>query len=179
MDRIIVYGGEGDDKIKVHNGLGTIAAELYGGAGNDQLRGGNGNDVLVGGAGNDLLSGFDGRDLLIGGLGQDKVIGNNDDDILIGGVYLHEDSRVAIDAIMAEWSRTDQDYLSRVTHLRDGGGLSAYLLNDSTVSDDGVKDTLRGMKGFDWFIANQDDDKTDADLDEILTQVEIDFLTDA
>ena len=79
---------------------------------------------------------------------------------------------------MAEWTRTDMSYADRVAHLASGGGLNGVLvLNDTTVFDDGTKDTLRGKKGLDWFFANEDDDKTDRDLDEILTEIELEFVT--
>ena len=179
IDRIVAYGGAGDDKIKVHSLLGPITAEIYGGPGNDSLRGGAGADVLVGGDGDDLIGGKDGRDLMIGGLGEDKVTGHDDDDILIGGTYAHQANRLAIDALMTEWTRTDRDYADRVTNLRDGGddGLNgAWLLNDTTISDDGVADTLRGKRGLDWFLANDSDDKIDIDLSEIFTIAELEFI---
>ena len=177
IDRIIVFGQDGDDDLKVHADLG-VPAELYGGAGNDKLRGGQGDDVLVGGPGDDVISGHDGRDLLIGGDGRDKVHGHEQDDILIGGVYAEENNRAAIHALMAEWTRTDLEYADRVAHLRDGGGLNGgYLLNESTVSDDGVTDKLKGNDGLDWFLADANDDKTDLELEEILTDVEYEFVT--
>ena len=68
---------------------------------------------------------------------------------------------------MAEWGRTDltgtdlQQYQTRVAHLASGGGLNGtWLLNASTVHDDGAADTLTGSTvAFDWFFAsasNQD-----------------------
>ncbi|WP_370684511.1 calcium-binding protein, partial [Nostoc sp. KVJ20] len=44
---------------------------LNGGAGNDNLEGGDGNDVLTGGIGNDNLDGGDGNDVLNGGAESD------------------------------------------------------------------------------------------------------------
>ncbi len=178
IERIVVYGGDGDDDIKVHADLGPIPAELYGGPGNDKLRGGQGSDVLVGGLGDDLLSGHEGRDLLIGGDGRDKVIGQEDDDIVIGGTYVEQADRAALAAIMAEWTRTDVAYPDRVANLIAGVGPDGcYALNGSTVSDDGVKDILKGNEGLDWFLANADDDKTDQELEEILTELEYEFVT--
>ncbi|MBN2476016.1 MAG: hypothetical protein JXB62_15500 [Pirellulales bacterium] len=177
IDRLVIFGGDGDDDIKVHQGLAPTSTEIYGGAGDDKLRGGRGDDILVGGPGNDLLSGHDGRDLLIGGIGRDKVHGFDGDDILVGGVYVNQDSRAAVGAVMAEWSRTDLEYADRVANLSTGGGLNGdHVLNDSTVFDDGVRDMLKGKSGLDWFLANLDDDKTDANLDEILTEIEFEFV---
>ena len=178
IERIVAYGQDGDDNIKMHGNLGPIPVEFYGGLGNDKLRGGERDDVLVGGPGHDLLHGKQGRDLLIGGEGSDKIIGHDGDDILIGGVYLHATNRAAHKAVIVEWTRTDMSYADRVAHLAGGGGLNgAFVLNDTTVLDDGLKDKLRGKKGLDWFLANEDDDKTDQDLEEMLTAIELEFVT--
>ena len=72
-------------------------------------------------------------------------------------------------------SRTDLDYASRVDHLMNGGGLNGdFLLNATTVFNDNAKDKLRGKKGLDWFLA--DDDKVDGGLDELLSLIELDFV---
>jgi Ca2+-binding RTX toxin-like protein len=60
----------GDDNL-----AGTGGADLlYGGPGNDTLAGNNGADDLYGGAGNDTLNGGPGRDRLVGGKGRDLCI---------------------------------------------------------------------------------------------------------
>jgi Ca2+-binding RTX toxin-like protein len=133
--------------------------------------------VLVGGAGNDLLKGQNGRDVLIGGDGKDKVIGDGEDDILIGGIYLHETNRTALRAISTEWSRTDLDYAQRIDSLMAGVGTEGeFVLDDSTVLTDGFKDDLKGNRGLDWFFADEDEDKTDLKFEELLTDLELEFL---
>ena len=64
-----VHGGAGNDHIKTGDGDDFI----YGGAGNDHLHGGDGNDNLYGGAGNDKLDGGDGFDGLFGEAGNDQL----------------------------------------------------------------------------------------------------------
>jgi Ca2+-binding RTX toxin-like protein len=146
-----------------------------GGSGNDTLignsainvlSGGNGNDILIGGGGNDTLNGGNDQDLLIGGTGSDLIHGNSSDDILIGGttVFANETTQTvnltALDAILAEWQRTDETYSQRVAHLlgTSTGGLNgSYLLNSSTVFNDGSVDTLFGDAGLDWFLASASD----------------------
>ncbi len=57
---------------------------LNGGAGNDHLYGGAGNDILNGDADNDILYGQDGNDTLNGGTGNDALYGQDGNDILNG-----------------------------------------------------------------------------------------------
>lgn len=76
-----LYGGAGNDTIKGNKG----DDELYGGTGNDKLYGGAGDDYLVGGEGDDKLYGGAGHDYLVGGEGNDLLKGDAGDDVLIGG----------------------------------------------------------------------------------------------
>jgi Ca2+-binding RTX toxin-like protein len=177
VDRVVVYGLGDNDDIKVHKSAGAISTELYGGPGNDKLRGGEGDDYLSGGPGDDVLSGKQGRDVMIGGLGKDKIDGDDGDDILVGGVYIDSENRANVHALMSEWTRTDLDYAARVDHLFSGGGLNGNVVfNANTLFDDNAKNKLKGKKGLDWFLADDDDDKTDLALDELLTDLELDFV---
>jgi CSLREA domain-containing protein len=155
LTRLIAYGGAGNDVIQVAGAI-TLPTLLDGGAGNDVIKGGNGNNIILGGAGIDFLTGGNGRDILIGGAGNDILTGNSGDDILVGGTTLWDTDPVALCKLMAEWGRTDADYLTRIGHLRDGmdGGLNGvFLLNPAAVFDDGDTDVLFGNAGMDWFFA--------------------------
>jgi Ca2+-binding RTX toxin-like protein len=68
----------GDDLVCIGNH--RPAATIIGGAGDDSLSGGNGNDKIDGGAGNDYLFGRNGNDTLDGGTGGDEILGGNDID---------------------------------------------------------------------------------------------------
>jgi len=172
IDRVVVYGSDGNDVLRVASNFNT-PTELYGGDGLDWLRGGNVNDYLDGGSGIDLLFGGNGRDILVGGTGFDIVTGNQQDDILIGGVYTG--GRNTLAALFAEWTR-DTNYTTRVNNLRLGGGLNgATVLNDTNVFDDDIMDILMGLQGRDWFLSDEDD-ITDKANNEILTEIEIDFI---
>src|SRR5215831_11960060 len=82
---IQVFGQGGDDAITLNEANGPLpAANLFGGAGNDTLTGGSGNDMLFGQAGNDTLLGKGGNDLLFGGDGNDTLIGGDGDDQVFG-----------------------------------------------------------------------------------------------
>jgi hypothetical protein len=108
-----VTGGSGEDML-IGDGADNL---LLGNGGNDSLNGGDGNDLLLGGAGDDVLIGGNGRDLLLGGQGADALDGGAGDDVLMGGTTDHDANPAALDALMAEWSRTDLDYRSRIDHL--------------------------------------------------------------
>lgn len=87
----IVVGSKGDDQMK--GGAGNDF--FIGGDGNDKLYGGAGNDVLSGGAGDDVLYGGDGDDVLIGGSGKNYLNGGDGNDVYIinaGGINLIKDS---------------------------------------------------------------------------------------
>jgi RTX calcium-binding nonapeptide repeat (4 copies)/PAP2 superfamily len=95
---IIVDGRGDDDVIRISQQIVTDT-ELYGGDGNDVIRGGrggdrifgeNGRDVLRGRFGNDRLDGGNGDDVLYGGLGVDVLIGGPGDDWLFGGPGLDD-----------------------------------------------------------------------------------------
>lgn len=151
---IFVYGQAGNDDIQVAGSI-ALSAWLYGGAGNDRLKGGAGHDILLGGEGDDLLVGGSGRDLLIGGFGADRLVGNADDDILIAGTTAYDAEAEALCSIMDEWTRSDADYTTRISHLT---GATAGGLNESVLLNDGCADVLTGSAGQDWFYANLDGD---------------------
>jgi len=176
-DRIIADGRGGNDKIKILHSAGNITADLYGGDGNDWLRGGNGSDFISGGDGNDLISGGNGRDFLVGGLGGDFIVGHNDDDILVGGTYTQHRDLNATRAIQAEWNRTDVAYASRVDNLKNGTGLNGgFVLNSTNVFDDNASDILLGLRGLDWFHANDAQDFTDQRRNEMFEDTELEFV---
>jgi probable HAF family extracellular repeat protein len=176
-DHIFVYAQAGNDTIQLASAIingatysVTVPAFLYGGGtGHDVLdaTGSTANNVLVGGGGANVLLGGPGRDLLIAGMGASKLHAGVGDAILIGGTSDYDltstamtyDVKLAgLEAIMAEWGRTDADYLTRVHHL-DGslsGGLNGFFfLNATTVHDNGQVDTLFGAPSpsLEWFFA--------------------------
>jgi hypothetical protein len=165
--RLIAYGGAGDDDIQVAGGI-TLPAWLYGGDGNDRLKGGGGNNVLLGGAGDDQLLGGAGRNLLIGGLGADQLVGSKSDDLLIAGPTAFDANVAALNAIMAEWTSA-RSFAARVANLSGSGSGprangNVFLLASgpgATVFDDGAVDQLQGAAGTDWYFANLSGGVTD------------------
>ncbi|MFL5322546.1 MAG: calcium-binding protein [Myxococcaceae bacterium] len=83
IDALQIEGGKGNDHLKVR-GFGTdVPITLSGGAGNDRLVGGKGNDTLNDGAGNDVLIGGGGDDGLTNSKGRDRLHGGKGNDLLV------------------------------------------------------------------------------------------------
>ncbi len=156
--RILAFGQAGDDDIQVAGSI-ALSAWLYGGAGDDRLKGGRGNDCLLGGAGYDHLSGGQGDDLLIGGYGADRLVGNGGGDILIGAATIYDarpderDHDSALMDVLNEWTSSGDQEVIRSTWLEPG----THVLND------GSSDKLTGGSGRDWFFADLDGDDDDND----------------
>ena len=155
---IRIRGLAGDDRIKISKDI-VITTIVDGGAGNDDISGGGGNNILLGGPGDDSLQGSGDRDILIGGAGADRLRGAAGDDLLIAGTTLYDDQIADLQHILLGWTSSDS-YDSRVAQLRSGsGGLSK--LDPTTVLDDGARDTLAGNQGLDWFFAGENDQVID------------------
>ena len=127
------------------------AALMFGGNGNDTLRGGRGADRLEGDAGNDLLYGREGNDLLRGGIGNDRLYGDADNDRLEGGD--HHDLL---------WGGIGNDLLM--------GGRG----NDQCFGQIGADD-VRGGEGND-VLEGDDGDRWDAFADRVLGEAGTDTL---
>jgi uncharacterized repeat protein (TIGR01451 family) len=168
-----VFGEAGNDFLLGNDGNdfvfgGTGNDRMFGQAGNDQVFGEAGNDIGVGGDGNDKLFGGSGRDVLIGGDGLDTLFGEGQDDILVAGSTVHDEDDEALQAILAEWTSSNS-YTTRVNNIRSGGGQNGvFTLDDTTVIDDGLKDTLWGNSGLDWFLFGDGDKLKDKAANELL-----------
>lgn len=80
--RIEIDAGDGDDLVDLSST--TVNAYLFGGAGDETLIGGVGNDTLSGGAGRNRMLGGPGNDRINGSGGRDFIYGEGDDDRLYG-----------------------------------------------------------------------------------------------
>jgi uncharacterized repeat protein (TIGR01451 family) len=159
-----LFGGDGNDTLRGGSGHD----KLFGGLGNDRAFGDGGNDFVLGEGGNDQAFGGAGRDILIGGVGLDTLFGEANDDILIGGTTSADNDEAAAAAIFAEWT-SGNSYATRVNNLRLGGGANgSFVLDDTTVGDDGVKDTLFGNGGLDWFLFGAGDKLNDKASNELV-----------
>jgi Ca2+-binding RTX toxin-like protein len=82
--KVVAYGLEGADDIKIDKVLGLPPVEFHGGPGNDRLTSAFANDQLFGDDGRDLLYAGNGHDRLFGGDGDDNLFGDNGNDVLYG-----------------------------------------------------------------------------------------------
>jgi Ca2+-binding RTX toxin-like protein len=79
-DQLVVNTLGGDDTISASNlPVGVVGLTVDAGAGNDQVVGSQGADVLIGGAGNDFVDGGRGNDVAFLGAGDDTFVWNPGD----------------------------------------------------------------------------------------------------
>jgi hypothetical protein len=130
--RIIVAAMAGDDDIQVAGGV-RLNTVLYGGPGDDRIKGGGGQNIEIGCEGNDDLTGGNVHDLLIGGEGADKLNGTAGGDIVIAAVV--------VDAANVE----DDKFSDLVAILNTG---IAHVVDDNAV------DVIQGASGADLFYYN-------------------------
>ncbi|GAB4524933.1 MAG: hypothetical protein Tsb0014_03800 [Pleurocapsa sp.] len=143
---------------------------INGEAGFDTLNGGLGNDQLFGGADDDVLKGGDGLDTLNGESGNDKLFGGNDDDVLKDGdgfdTLNGESGNDTLNSGAGNdklFGGNDDDYLDAGDGL---DTLKGELGNDELFggNDDDILrggdglDTLNGESGNDKLFGGNDDD---------------------
>ncbi len=87
IQSIYIVARDGDDDVSLGGSDGgvDVDATIFGGAGNDKLRGGRGNDAIYGESGKDKIDGGRGDDILVGGLDDDDLDGGKGNDVIIGG----------------------------------------------------------------------------------------------
>jgi hypothetical protein len=152
-------GGAGSNTLDYSAFSGTVVVDLQtnqatgvgGSVSNLQtLVGGTGGgdagayNILVGNGGNVLIGGTGRRNLLIAGAGGSSLQAGDGEDILIGGTtaYDTEAGLASLGAIMQEWSRTDEDYATRLANITTGTGVP--LLDATTVTGNGGGNTVVG-----------------------------------
>ncbi|MBO0699415.1 MAG: hypothetical protein J2P46_13550, partial [Zavarzinella sp.] len=134
--RIVVAAMGGDDSIQVAAGV-RVEAVLYGGPGNDRLKGGGGRNILVGCEGDDTLLAGNLGDLMVGGAGADRIVGGNNNDLLVAG-------------LLEDASNTEDDRYDDLVAILHAGTIAAPF----HVADDGAVDRLTGSAGIDSFYGN-------------------------
>lgn len=115
FDRIVVVGNAGNDTITLPLNLAK-PARIFGGDGNDTIRGGAGPDEIYGGRGSDTINGRAGTDVIWGGPGTDFLTGET----------VHEDSP---NRTLFSSSAIEQEILRLVNVERTNRGLAALSLD--------------------------------------------------
>jgi hypothetical protein len=176
-DTLDYSGYKGD--IQVNLLLGTATGVGGGISGIENVIGSIGNDLIVGDANANTLIGGTGRNVLIGGAGSDTLDASlsSGDNLVIGGTTAYDNNPAALDAIFAEWVRTDLSFRDRYSDLTsgtNGAGVTPLnqvngqpiLLTPTTVHADTSPDTLTGSNQTDpatgkrvhnWFFYDDDD----------------------
>jgi hypothetical protein len=129
-----------DVYVNLQTGTATDIASF---TGIRNLTGGGGNNILVGDGTQDSITGGSGRNLLISGGGTGQLTGGGAGDILIGGVTAYDQDPDSLEAILAYWAGSTDDYATRVANLRQGNGVP-QLEAGITVFDGGAANTLTG-----------------------------------
>lgn len=150
-NRDLLFGGAGDDTIRGQDD----ADSLYGGIGNDVLDGGIDDDLLAGGEGDDLLLGGHGLDTLDGGEGHDTLQGGQGDDLLFGG-------STGDDLLEGGEGNDTLNALSGADTLDGGAGNDVLNASASTgavtVLGGSGDDTVLGSAGADSLLGGEDRD---------------------
>jgi Ca2+-binding RTX toxin-like protein len=164
---LAIYGLEGNDSIQVDNDLKYVDF-LFGGPGNDVLKGDGGPSMLDGGSGNDTLTAGEGPSILIGGDGADKLFGGDSSPLLISGSvdFSNQGTPAAspqLTNLLSAWSATSQSYLDRAA------AVDAILAGH--VQDDGQKDTLTSGNGMTLYYAGTGDTILDKKKGELVHKI--------
>ena len=186
-DRVNVYdaesftfiGGAGDDSFDM---LGRNSADmLFGGAGNDTIRGDLGNDVLDGGADDDLLIAGLGADVARGGAGADTIeVNDGGADAVDGGAGL--------DLLRMDRGTATEDFAfvfdaasDGTIWLRDGSAITGVELLDFTAGagDDAITMVMRSaVEGAQVLRLGDGTDRVTLDFSELTEDIHAAAVTD-
>ncbi|MBL6664523.1 MAG: M10 family metallopeptidase C-terminal domain-containing protein [Rickettsiales bacterium] len=164
---VVVYGGEGNDKIWLNEGDDQVFGgegndEVYSGIGEDKINGGDGDDNLYGGEGDDVIDGGSGTNNLFGEAGNDVFITGEGSDIIDGGLgsdtvsYVNSLEAVNIDLSTNEISGGDADNDS-IVNIENviGSSFDDILVGndlDNSFTGRSGDDSLSGGLGSDIYI---------------------------
>jgi Ca2+-binding RTX toxin-like protein len=158
---VVVRARAGNDVVNLSPLDPDKTADVFGRAGNDNIRGGAAADILRGGLGNDTLTGGTGDDLLIGGDGSDRLVGSAGSDLLLAGIVDDLCRELDLRGLLDVW---------RAAKTRNDKAAAAELWRDY-VSDDGIFDLLTGAVGADAFFASPLDRIVDRKAEDIVVPV--------
>jgi Ca2+-binding RTX toxin-like protein len=165
--RVEIYGGAGNDDLRVDDSAGPSTAQgatISGGDGADTLVGSLRSISLDGGLGDDVLYGSSKTDDLVGGDGNDTVFAGKGNDRVFGG--LGDDS-------LTGWLGHDLMYGDQGNDTLEGEGGNDTLAGDgedrlvfqgdAAPVDFGGNDSLDGGTGNDWLVGGKQSNTLDDD----------------
>jgi Ca2+-binding RTX toxin-like protein len=150
VKRIRVLAGAGNDRVSIADSV-SVKTELYGGEGDDWLRGGSRAAILMGEAGNDTLIGGSGKDVFSGGKGIDTAdYSHRTEDLVISLDGKANDGAPPAGAYKGERDNVMAD----VENLIGGSGNDVLLGNNrrNVIHGGDGNDTLMGGKGNDLLV---------------------------
>jgi hypothetical protein len=179
FDRVLINGFDGSDRIvidplfakptTIDGGAGDDI--ILSGAGNDVIRGGDGLDIIYARGGNDIVFGDNGTDFLYGDDGNDVIVGGDQDDliwgglgndILIGGAGSDKVYGVGGDDLIIGGKLAQESSLSSLQAIQALWTANqpfntrvsslADEINSTKVTNDNSVDWLFGNDGRDWFV---------------------------
>jgi Ca2+-binding RTX toxin-like protein len=169
VPRVVVDAGNGDDLVFIEGtssgyvyapGPGeSVAADMYGGAGNDSLYGGDYADTISGAGGIDEMIGYDGNDDMFGGDDGDTLWGLQGDDTLSGGAGA--DDMTGDEGADVMYGDAGGDHMvggSDNDNIWGDDSVGSVTGNDTIIAGSG-NDTVHGGYGDDSIRGDEGDDQ--------------------
>lgn len=156
VSQILIDCGAGDDRVKVSN---KVKVKCF-------IGGGAGNDTIISGGGNDSLGGADGDDVLDGGGGADSIVGGNGFDTVD---YSTRTANLVIkqDPLAGDGEAGENDFVNADCETILGGAGNDLIeagnvpTGVNVVYGNDGNDTLRGLAGNDSLYGGFGDDVMD------------------
>ncbi len=159
---IIACGEDGCDKITVKSDV-CKNTFIFGGCGDDCLKGGGGWNVICGNDGNDYIEGNCNRDICIGGKGCDEICAGGRDDLIVCGYTCYDNCAEDLWCIQKEWN-SDHLIDQRSKYVRSGGGKNgSKCFSDSNCHDDCERDKVTSGDGKDVIYGRKTGDSSKQD----------------
>jgi cyclophilin family peptidyl-prolyl cis-trans isomerase/Ca2+-binding RTX toxin-like protein len=129
----------------------AATTEIVGGAGNDTITGGSGDNILLGGGGTDTITGGAGKNLIIGGSGNSNLYAQGTQNIIFAGTTNEDSNDQAVLNLLDQGSRLMYGYSARRLLA---SARNSTMLSSPTVSfqDVGAHDTIFGSGVNDWCV---------------------------
>ena len=123
----------------------AAVTEIVGGAGNDRITGGSGQNILLGGSGSDTIVGGQSRNLIVGGTGNSTIYAGSSQNMIFAGMTNNNLNDQALLSLLQAGPLLPYSYMLRRAMASSGGSLTA-LEKILSLTDTGAHDTVYGPK---------------------------------